>query len=196
MSGCPARTNPFRVARVSRLRYRLSEGEWRALLQRLRERRYRGALVGPHGSGKSTLLAELEQRLEAGGWSVRRLRLGSERRGPTRRQWRELLRGAGHHDVLSIDGAEQLGWLGWWGVLRRARGLGGLVITTHAPGRLPTLHRHRTDPALLQELVAELVTGEGARPPREELEREFRLRRGNLRDCLRALYDRSSAPPA
>jgi hypothetical protein len=192
---CPARANPFRVERLSRLRYRLDEEGWTALRERLRGLGHRGALVGPHGSGKSTLLAELEERLEAEGWRIRRLRLNSDSGRSQAAEWRELLRNAGPADLLSIDGAEQLGPLTWWRVCRASRRLGGLIVTTHRPGRLPTLHEHRTDPGLLQALVQELVGAETARDSAAELEREFRRQRGNLRDCLRALYDRTATGP-
>lgn len=76
---------------------------------------------------------------------------------------------------------------------RASRGLGGLIVTTHQPGRLPTLHEHRTDAGLLQALVAELVGAEAARGSAADLENEFRRQRGNLRECLRALYDQSAA---
>jgi len=39
------------------------------------------------------------------------------------------------------DGAEQLSFLGWRRLARRAGSAGGLVVTTHRAGRLPALHR-------------------------------------------------------
>jgi hypothetical protein len=46
----------------------------------------------------------------------------------------------------------------------------------------------RTDPALLRELVAELAPGEVDRMG-IDLDGLFRRHRGDVRSCLRALYD-------
>ena len=62
-------------------------------------------------------------------------------------------------------------------------------MTTHRPGRLPCLHAHRTHPGLLVDLVAELVGREEAEALATDLETLFEFHDGNLRDCLRALYD-------
>ncbi len=185
---CRARANPFRVRRVLALRYRLDEG-WEPLLDRLARLGRRAALVGPQGSGKTTLLEELEQRLETQGWRVLRLRLARDRRRPGDGDWRRL-EGLGPGDLISVDGLEQLPWWSWRRLERLSRRAGGLVATSHRPGRLPVLRRHRTDPRLLEELVAELVGRRSAESMRPELERLFAAHRGNLRDCLRSLYDR------
>jgi hypothetical protein len=62
-----------------------------------------------------------------------------------------------------------------------------VIATSHRPGRLPLLRRHRTSPALLAELVAELD------PAGHDAEALWRDHGGNLRECLRALYDRRAA---
>lgn len=191
MSSRPARANPFRAERVEALRYRLGETEWTALLARLEELDHRAALVGPKGSGKTTLLEEIEARLVERGWTLRRLRLSREHRRPADAEWRALLAGAGRRDLVSVDGAEQLPW--WWRrrLLWAGRRTGGLLITSHRPGLLPSLKEHRTSPELLAELVTELV-GENEEP-RMDLEEIFAAHRGNVRDCLRHLYDQWSS---
>lgn len=189
----PARRNPFRVRRVLALRYRLDDG-WEPLLERLAGLGHRGALVGPEGSGKTTLLEDLEERLAAQGWRILRLRLSRERRRLDGEQWRSL-EGAGPEDLITVDGVEQLPWWGWRRLERLSRRAGGLVITSHRPGRLPVLRRHRTSPGLLAELVADLVGHQRAQALRPELDRLFEAHRGNLRDCLRSLYDRWATTP-
>ena len=47
----PARQNPFAIDRVTSLPFRLPEGDWPALMTRLQDLNYRGAVVGPHGTG-------------------------------------------------------------------------------------------------------------------------------------------------
>jgi hypothetical protein len=60
------------------------------------------------------------------------------------------------------------------------------VITTHRPGLLPTLFVCRTDPHLLNELVAEL-SGELMASPTL-----WASHHGNLRLAFRELYDTCS----
>jgi hypothetical protein len=66
----------------------------------------------------------------------------------------------------------------------RTRRAGGLVITSHRPGLLPTLFECTTSPELLAEIVGELS---GADLEAGEL---YERHRGNVRDALRELYDR------
>ncbi|MEM7350538.1 MAG: hypothetical protein AAF657_07015 [Acidobacteriota bacterium] len=188
MSDRAARANPFRVSRVLKLRYRLEDTGWQELLERLQSLGHRGALVGPEGSGKTTLLEDLEHRLEARGWRIVRLRLNAERRHLTRPEWAALHR-VDSGDLVTVDGVEQLPWWRWWRLERLCRGAGGLVVTTHRPGRLPCLHEHRTSPELLVDLVTSLVGRHEAEGLQPELERLFEAHHGNLRDCLRSLYD-------
>ena len=176
-----ARDNPFASHRVERLRYRLPQGlTWDALLERLADLRHRAALVGPHGRGKTTLLEELAPRLTARGFRVRTVTLRQDER---RVDWKRF-RGLGADDVLCLDGAELLGRLAWLRVRLSCRRAGGLIVTSHRPGLLPTLLECDTTPELLAGLVREL-TG-------EELDTgELFVRHGgNLRMVFWEMYDR------
>ena len=185
---CAARDNPFRVSRVLRLRYRLDDDAWGRLLERFEHLGRRAALVGPEGSGKSTLLEDLEERLEQNGWHLMRLRLDRERRRLSLGEWASV-ESAGRGDLITVDGFEQLAW--WHGRLleRLSRRAGGLLVTSHRVGRLPVLREHRTDPEILEALVRDLVGRASAERLGPEFERLFVVHRGNLRDCLRSLYD-------
>ena len=187
----PPRRNPFRSARIDALRFRLDEG-WEALWARFEALGRRASLVGPEGSGKTALLLEIEARLARQGFRVRRLQLKREQRRPDARAWRAALRARGPRTVVSVDGAEQLSRWRWHRLARATRRAGGLIVTSHHPGLLPTLHHHHTSPALLADLVAELAGQDTATALRAELERLFAEHHGNLRDCLRALYDRAA----
>ena len=180
--------NPFAAFRLEALRFRLDEDGWGGLLARWRAQNGRGALVGPHGSGKTQLQLELARRLEAEGFAVRRLQWGRDR-GPSATEQAEALRGLGPRDVLMIDGAEQLAPYAWWWLRGKARGAGGLVVTTHRPGRLPPLFVHRTSLALLLDLVGDLVGGARAAALRSLCDALYTRHSGNLRECLRSLYD-------
>lgn len=195
--------NPFRSSRIEALAYRDPDapdaddfaGD---LLRRWHDLGRRGVLVGPKGHGKTTLLEQLERRLEsedhAEGQEVRRLRLHVDSPTPdaeTRRRLSENL-----HDgiVISIDGLELLSPWTWWRLRRDWREAGGILATAHRPGRLPTLHEHRTTPALLRSLVRELLGDEDFERVQGRLDELFERQGGNVRECLRELYDRFAKP--
>lgn len=177
-----ARDNPFASHRVEALPYRLPEGlTWDELLARLAALRFRAALVGPHGRGKTTLLEELARRLTARGFRVRTVTLRQDER---RIDWKRL-RGLGAEDVLLLDGAELLGRIAWLRVRFRCRRAGGLIVTSHRPGLLPTLLECTTSPELLADLVREL-TGEEL-----EVGELFARHGGNVRMAFWEMYDRA-----
>ncbi|HEY2295678.1 MAG TPA: hypothetical protein VGM86_33665 [Thermoanaerobaculia bacterium] len=183
-----ARDNPFAVQRVHALRYRLAVVSWEEMLDRLAALEFRAALVGPHGHGKTTLLEDLGARLAERGFRVRTatLRLGERRLGAVRSA--ALFQDPDPRDLLLVDGAEQLDPLSWWTLRLRSRDAAGLIVTSHRPGLLPTLHECRTTPALLAGIVADLEgTADG-----EEIAELFARHRGDLRLALRNLYDARS----
>ncbi len=190
-----AHRNPFRVERIEALGYRAPGLTAAALCERLRAMGGRGALVGAKGRGKTTLIEAMGVQLEREGLQVLWVRLSRERRSVDWRSVRRGVRPAAAAVALLVDGAEQLGTLGWWRLRRLARRAAVLLVTSHRPGLLPTLHRHESTPGLLHELVEELLAGTGLpSPPPAELAALHRRHGGNLRDCLRALYDRHAGP--
>lgn len=184
-----ARDNPFSTDRVLRIRYRLSGESWESLLTRLAALDFRAAIVGPEGSGKTTLLEDLEPVLNHGGFTTVWLRLTREQPRFTPAQWRELSSPAASRPVFLFDGAEQLNRWAWWKFLRITRHARGVLITTHRPGRLPTLLECRTDAGLLAGIMGDLLA-----TPKETqyaaAEKLFRKHGGNLRDALREMFDR------
>lgn len=184
----PARDNPFAVHRVLRVRTRLDEAGWAALLARLAAQRWRGAIVGPHGSGKTTLLEDLGARLAEDGWRVHWIRLSADVRAVPAGFFCLVARTLGPRDALLVDGVEQLGVAAWWALSLRVRRVGALIATTHREGRLPTVHRCATSAELLAWLVAAL--GETITPTEAAV--LHARHRGNLREALRELYDVAS----
>ena len=177
------RDNPFASTRVEKLRYRLPEGlTWDDLLDRLAALRYRAAIVGPHGHGKTRLLEQLAPRLAERGFRVRTVTLREEERKVGR------LRGMGEGDILLLDGAELLGRLSWLRVRLACRHAGGLIVTSHRPGLLPTLLECETTPELLADLVRELT---GKEMETAEL---FDRHGGDMRMAFWELYDRAVRP--
>jgi hypothetical protein len=192
--------NPFRVQRLARLAYRLEGTTWGALLARWDALGRRAALVGPEGRGKSTLLAELGNRLaERDGVHLRAVTLRRGERRLASAERARLLDGVEARDLLLVDGAQELAAWEWRRLRESSRAAGGLLVTSHRAGLLPTLHECRTTPALLDDLLAELLREK----PREEAiakvaaaDTLFARHRGNLRDALLAAYDAYAAQPA
>jgi len=188
-----ARDNPLTVQRIATIRYRLAGITWEELLERLAALDYRAALVGPHGHGKTTLLEDLAPHLEARGLRVRRATLHAGDRRLSAAQEKAVFEDVSPRDILLLDGAEQLGRLAWLGLRRRSRAAGGLVVTSHRAGLLPTLHECRTTTDLLAAILSDLLGQVGPLLPPEDL---FRRHGGNLRDALRELYDLLAEVPA
>lgn len=183
-----ARENPFRTERIGRLVFRHPKLPVDAIHLRLLELGCRAAIVGPHGSGKTTLLRELGSRLASEGLRVQRWFLNADDPAPKSGALVGEARSLGPGDVLLFDGAGHLSRPSWWRLVRACRDAGGLLVTAHREGLLPTLVETRTDAALLAELTCEL-TGPSACRIHPLLEELFFAHEGNLRDVFLALYD-------
>ncbi|GIW97161.1 MAG: hypothetical protein KatS3mg111_0494 [Pirellulaceae bacterium] len=182
----PARLNPFAVDRVTALPFRLTAGDWPALMTRLQELNYRGAIVGPQGSGKTTVLEQLEREIPTHlghpAWYVRMPHQPSQRAAVVD----AVLARAGRTIVL-LDSAEKTPWRGWVKIVQKTRP-GGLLVAVHRRCGLPVWLRTTTTPELLASLVRELGYTSNELP-QDAIEAIFRQHRGNLRDALRFLYD-------
>ena len=183
-----ARDNPFRTERVLEVRYRLQGGSWPELMAKLASLNFRAAIVGPEGTGKTTLLEDLAPRLASAGFEAKPLRLNQESPKFPFGFARRFLSGLGRGDVVLLDGADRMGGLAWSRFRARSRKAGGLVVTSHRAGLLPTLIECSVSPALLRGIVSELL-GDDAAGLSGQMQELFERHRGNLRDCLRALYD-------
>jgi hypothetical protein len=183
-----ARDNPFRTERVLSVRYRLQGVTWAELLKRSEALRYRAALVGPCGHGKTTLLEDLEPRFREKGFNTHLIRLNEDcpelESGFVKRLNAALTKA----DLLLLDGADQLRPLAWFWFCWRIRAAGGLIITTHKAGRLPTLWECRSSAFLLSRIAAELL-GVCPEALRVQAQLLFAKHRGNLREALRDFYD-------
>jgi hypothetical protein len=177
--------NPFASHRIDGLTYRCRGRGVGELCRRLERLGGRAAIVGPKGSGKTTLLEELAETLPG---NVVHIRIS----GGCERPWysvrAQLPEPVIPSDSILVDGAEQLDTLKWRRLIHVTRSAGRLVTTLHRPGPLPTLIECRTDRALLRELVAELAPAE-ARLLEPNLDGIFERHHGNIRSCLRELYD-------
>ena len=91
-------------------------------------------------------------------------------------------------NVILFDGAEQMSRLEWRRFKRRSMRAGGLVITSHRPGMLPTLRECATSPELLHDIIAELLGAE-SETIRDMAVKLHGKHNGNLREALREMYD-------
>jgi energy-coupling factor transporter ATP-binding protein EcfA2 len=183
-----ARDNPFAAQRLQTIRYRPLNTTLDQILVRLHELNYRAAIIGPEGSGKTTLLEDLQQLLERKDWGTRLIFVNDTSRFDSpacRRLLAELTR----DQIVLLDGADLIRRSDW-SLLKRhtITHAYGLVITSHRRGLLPTLIECSTTPALLKALVSELLP-RGRPIPAESLDRLYARHQGNLRACLRELYD-------
>jgi hypothetical protein len=186
-----ARENPFATHRVERLAFRLPVGlDWESLLRKLESQGYCGAIVGRHGAGKSTLLEQIQPHLKELGFEPHLVRLRSDATMREKEALPELIRKIVKPGFVLLDGAEQLSTRHWLPVRSAAGNAAGFVVTVHRVSRLPALLECETNPRLLAELVRDL----GAQLLSAERASELHARHfGNMRECLRELYDEWSA---
>ena len=189
-----ARENPFCVDRVQAIRYRPLDTTFDEILARLDALDYRAALVGPEGAGKTTLLEDLHDALAERGRRTRFVFVNDTcpLNGPRRRQ---LLSEVAPDEIVFLDGADALRRPVWLSIKRRLlHEAAGLVITSHRPGLLPTLLECATAPWLLHDIVGALWPQ--IHPVSAEMLDELYARhQGNVRDCLRDLYDFFACAP-
>lgn len=185
-----ARKNPFRTEIVLSHRYQFADGDsMDALTDRFRSQHYRGAIVGPKGRGKTMLLEDFCAHLGESGEAISGFRLNQGQKQHAMKLCEDLAAKTPEETILVIDGAEQLGWLQWRKFVRRTRRFRGLLVTTHRAGRLPELIRCQTSVELLRDVV-QRITPEKVAELDLEFEPLFAYHSGNLRECLRSLYDR------
>ena len=184
------RDNPFAAHRIEALPFRFPGGlTWDTFLDRCAAAKWRGAIVGPHGSGKTTVLEQLAPRLRERGFNPRMFRVQAESPLAEKTALLKEVRSMRAPDLLLLDGAEQLTTREWLTLHSAASPMAGCLITVHRTSRLPTLLETQTSPALLIELAAELT---GERLSVLDATALFKRHFGNLRECLRTLYDQNS----
>ena len=180
--------NPFCAEAMHGIAYEPLDGSFGELLGRVEELEYRAAIVGPHGSGKTTLLGQLGEAFGDKGIGTVEVFV-NDTSGLSRVELKAVAAEVGPGEVVLLDGADMLSRLAWGGFRRNvlANG-GGLIVTSHRPGALPTLINCKTSEPLLLSIVQRLL-GDGARIDRGFIGELFQRKKGDIRGCLRELYD-------
>ncbi|MEO7403715.1 MAG: hypothetical protein ABIU95_08615 [Burkholderiales bacterium] len=206
------RDNPFATCwtKPGALAFHFSDGESaEQLVSKLAAQYWQGAIIGPHGSGKSTLLESLKPALAQAGQQVLAVSLHDRERRLLRHIWNNLATysepaGLPRPDkpggapsigsdplLLIIDGYEQLGWLERRRLLRHCRRTSiGLLVTAHAPARLPTLAILKPDRALIAQLVADLCAEVSMPITPSDVAASHACHGSNVREIFFDLYDR------
>jgi len=183
-----SRENPFSSERIEKLPFRFRAGDsWDQFLERIKEQKYCGAIVGPHGSGKTTLLEELAPRLREQGFDPVIIRLSSESGMRDKERLPDILRPLAAPQFILLDGAEQLSTRHWLPVRSAATKAAGFIVTVHRVSRLPVLAHLETHVPLLRDLVAELT---GGSLPQLEMESLIARHHGDIRGAFHELYER------
>ncbi len=183
-----ARENPFATCHLERIPFRFPHGmSWDTLLKRLGELNWCASIVGGNGTGKTTLLEQLVPHLETRGFAPVSFRLQTESGMKEKDRLADKLREVKAPGFILLDGAEQLSTRQWLPIRGAASAAAGFIVGVHRTSRLPVALELETSAKLLKSL-AESLTG-GALPD-GEAETLFQRHRGNLRECLRELYDR------
>jgi hypothetical protein len=182
----PQPDNPFasRYVRPGAIAYQFPDGQSAPqLIGRLQASGWRGQIVGPHGSGKSSLVATLIPWLKRAGRQpiVYELHDGQRRLATgDRAQTTQVI----------VDGYEQLSPLSRWRLqysVRRSHC--GLLVTVHAPIRLPELVRIEPTLQTVLDLVDQLLGGAHLLVSRDDVAASFARHHGNVREILFDLYD-------
>jgi hypothetical protein len=159
------------------------------LLSKLANQKWRGAIIGPHGSGKSTLLETLKPAIIAAGRSIHTISLhDGQRRLPSHFVEAWMQNGK---TVIIIDGYEQLGWPARLRLWHHTRSSGaGLLVTSHAPVRIPPLIHLSPDCQLVDQLVRDLCSEVSTTITRADIDASHACHGSNVREIFFDLYDR------
>jgi ATPase subunit of ABC transporter with duplicated ATPase domains len=183
-----AKDNPFATCHLERLAFRFPPGmDWENLLKRLEAQQWCASIVGGNGSGKTTLMEQLVPHLEARGFQPTLFRLSAESSMRDKERLSDKFRDLPAPGFILLDGAEQLSTRHWLSVRAAASKAAGFIVSVHRSSRLPVVLELETNAKLLDALVVELS---GGKLTEGEADTILHRHRGNLRECLRELYER------
>lgn len=175
-----ARENPLATCNLESLPFRFTDQSRDSFYRKMKQKRFRGALVGKEGSGKTTLLFEISRNLPQFKPVLIRLS-GGKRNLP----WQFWLKPLTKKNIVLIDSAENLSYPLFCLLNLKCLIAGGLIVTAHKEGLLPTLIRCRTSVELLDELIESLL---GYKLDGARVEALYKRSGGNIRLAFMHLY--------
>jgi energy-coupling factor transporter ATP-binding protein EcfA2 len=160
--------------------------EW--MVERLKNAKWRGEIIGPHGSGKSSLLAAILPIIEREGRSPLLIELHDSQRSLPLNLARDPR--LTPHCIVVVDGYEQLSrW-------NRGRFLHhcqkheiGILVTAHQSVGMPLVFHAQPNQTLAEQIVAQLLGDRKSFLSREAIHECFARHHGDLREMLFNLYD-------
>ncbi len=182
-----ARANPFRTAEIDHLEYYCPELSLISLVDRLQQLNQRAMLVGPHGSGKSTLLRCIATQL-SGRYNICNVLLRTDHPNLNSSQ-RQNLRQLSNKDFLLVDGFEQLSSWAKFRLMKWSTRAGGVLLTSHVDGPLPSLHSHRNSLSTTTAMVEKVLTESLSPCLRSRISHLHRQHGDDMRSVFQSLYN-------
>ena len=115
-----ARDNPFCAERIDRIAYIPVAAVVEDLVSKIEQMNFRGAITGPRGAGKTTLLGGLKSRFKEKSFTVKTIFV-NDTTPFTKDRRKEFIVGLTCGELVFLDGAEQLGTIGWRRFKRQVR---------------------------------------------------------------------------
>lgn len=183
-----ARDNVFASQRLEQIRYKPQDMTLEQVLDKLEQMDFCAAIIGPDGSGKTTLLEDIATALHKQGRRTRHVFV-NDSNPMTWQVSRGLFTQIQSGEIVLLDGADSIARTTWQalkrGIMRKA---GGLIVTAHKPGLMPTLIECSTTPDLFRRIVSE-IAGADSRIAPSLLDEVYHSNKGNIREAFRELYD-------
>jgi len=189
--------NPFNTSVIESIPFVFLDktNSLNSILKTFEENNFKGAICGPQGSGKTVLMDEIQLRLKANGWVVKKNVFYQEDSFVFKtKKILALCKNISKNEAVFIDGAEQLFYPLWmfakWSISNSAA---AFLITIHKPGRMPVIYQTRTCEKLLEKLLLEYPVEPIIDWNSFDLKQLFYKNNGNIREVFRALYDMTAS---
>lgn len=181
-----ASLNPFASHNIHNLDFQFHQGNWNELTSKLKNLKYRAALVGPHGSGKTTLLFQIQKHLKQNNQKCIFLFINTKYPRLSIQQWSQIFSAIKTKSIILFDGADLLPkW--YWNIFKFiTQKSSGLIITSHQEGLLLTGIQTNSTTAIMNNILEELC--ETNAEIKQISHALFKKHHGNMHEILRHLY--------